>query len=230
MSSVAVLIPWRDVGCPHRASALDWVCAKLTEDGYVVVVGEHGDGAWCKAAAVADALMQTTADTLVIHDADVWCDGLTDAVTAVRGGAAWAIPHGPIRGIHRLTAASTARYMAGEPHDGLPLAEFRYDGVAGGGIVVLHRVVYEACPLDPRFRGWGGEDESWGHALRALHGPANRGSSALIHLWHPPQQRLSRNTGSEASHALRKRYARARHRPDQIAALVEEARSCSVPC
>jgi hypothetical protein len=63
-----------------------------------------------------------------------------------------------------------------------------------------------------------------------LRGVAHRGRSPLIHLWHPPQRRVSRNTGSEESHALRKRYARARHRPDQIAALVEEARSCSVPC
>lgn len=228
--STAVLIPWRDVACPHRARALDWVRVRLTADGYHVVVGTHDDGPWCKALAVADALAQTTADTLVIHDADVWCDGLTDAVSSVKDGATWAIPHRPVRGIHRLTEHSTTSYMAGEPYDRLPLAEPAYDGVAGGGVVVLRRVVYEACPLDPRFRGFGGEDESWGYALRALRGSPWRGAGALVHLWHPPQPRISRTTGSEASHALRKRYARARYRPDQIAALVKEARSCSVPC
>lgn len=228
--SVAVLIPWRDAGCEYRVRALAYVLGRLAEHPWPVVIGHHDDGEWCKALAVADALSQTTADTLIIHDADVWTDGLARAVEAVRGGeAAWAVPHRANRGIYRLTEASTARHMAGEPLTGLPLAESRYDGVAGGGIAVVHRSTYEACPLDPRFRGWGGEDESWGYALRALYGAALRGRSLLVHLWHPPQPRISRATGSEASGVLRKRYARARFRPNQIAALVEEAR-CSPIC
>lgn len=227
--SAAVLIPWRDVGCEHRARALTFVLSRLAEHPWPVVIGRHDDGEWCKALAVADALEQTDAETLIVHDADVWCDGLPEAVDAVQAGAAWAIPHPPTRGIHRLTEASTVRYLAGEPLAVLPLAESRYDGVAGGGIAVVTRSIYEACPLDPRFRGWGGEDESWGHALRALHGTAPRGPSPLVHLWHPSQPRITRRTGSEASSTLRKRYARARFRPHQIAALIEEAR-CSLTC
>lgn len=229
MSSVAVLLPWRDVACEHRTRALAYVCEQFAEYPWPVVIGRHDDGEWCKALAVQDALSQTSAETLILHDADVWCDGLAGAVSSVQDGASWAIPHTATRGIHRLTEASTARYVAGEPLAGLPLAECRYDGVAGGGIAVVNRAVYDACPLDPRFRGWGGEDESLGHALRALHGVAPRGRSPLVHLWHPSQPRITRGTGSEASSTLRKRYARARFRPDQIAALVEEARSCLSP-
>lgn len=226
--SVAVLIPWRDAGCKHRDRALVWVIARLAEHGWPVILGHHHDGAWCKAAAIDDALTQTDAAVLVIHDADVWCNGLPGAVEAVQQGAAWAIPHRALKGIHRLTEDSTTRYLAGD-RDGLKLDERPYDGVAGGGIAVVPRATYEACPLDPRFLGYGGEDESWGYALKALHGAPWRGTHTLTHLYHPPQERLTRQIGSNENHALRKRYARARFKPDRIAALIEEARPCLSP-
>lgn len=218
--SVAVLVPWRDVGCPHRSRALAWVLSRLGEHGYTVVVGRHESGGWCKAAAVADALSQTDADTLIVHDADVWTDGLSEATQRVQEGGAWAVPH---RGLHRLTEAATERYVAGETLDGLQLAERAYLGLEGGGVTVVRRDVFEACPIDPRFVGWGGEDESFGFALKCLYGPAWRGKSAMAHLWHPPQRRTTRSFGSLESRELRKRYAKARFDPSAMQSLVKEA-------
>lgn len=219
--SVAVLIPWRDVACPHRTRALEYVTARLAQahPSWPVVIGEHAEGAWCKALAVADALEKTNAAALIVHDADCITNGLAEAVQRVQEGTTWAIPH---RGVHRLTEAATALYVAGAPLDGLALAERAYLGVEAGGIVVIRREVYVDCGFDPRFTGFGGEDESLGFALRCLHGPPWRGRASLVHLWHPPQQRARRSYGSIEGLTLRTRYARARKNPLAIRALVEE--------
>lgn len=185
-----------------------------------MAVGRHDEGEWRKALALADALSQTDAEILIVSDADVWTDGLPAAAKAVQDGAPWAVPH---RGVFRLTEDGTRRYMAGEPLDGLPLVERAYLGVECGGVFVVRREVYEDCPMDPRFTGFGGEDESLSWALRALCGAPWRGKAQLAHLWHPPQARVTRGRGSEANVALRKRYVRARRDPDVMRRLVEEA-------
>lgn len=201
-----------------------YVIARHAENRWPIILGHHTDGPWCKALAIRDALDQTEADVLVIADADVWTDGLADAVRVVREGAAWAVPH---RGVHRLTEAATALYGAGAGLAELAVEERPYLGFEGGGITVLHRAVYEDCPLDPRFTGWGGEDEAWGFALRILHGPPWRptGHVPLIHLWHPPQERATRAFGNLAGRELRKRYVRADSNPVTMRALVEEAKA-----
>ena len=220
--SVTVLIPYRP-GCPHRTAALTWVLTRHAGNGWPVVIGRGDErGPWVKADAVADALRQTRAETLIVADADVWTDGLPTAVANVTNGAPWAMPH---KSVERLTAAGTERFMAGEPWPNLPLAQRGYRGAEGGGIVVLRRDVYETCPLDPRFRGWGSEDESWGMALRTLLGPVVRGKAHLVHLFHPPQARARRAFGSLEGWELRKRYARATGNPAAIRALIEEART-----
>jgi hypothetical protein len=167
------------------------------------------------------AAKRSSADVLVVADGDVWSDGIHEAVTHVLAGAPWAIPH---RGVHRLTEASTTRVLAGGPWEGLDTAERPYLGIEGGGIVVIHRALLLAVPLDPRFEGWGQEDESWAMALRTMLGAPERVKAPLVHLYHPPAPRLSRARGSQASWRLRRRYLRAQHHPDLMRELLEEAR------
>jgi hypothetical protein len=209
-----------------------------------VVLGYHSEGPWIKALAVADALRKTDAEILIVADADVWATGLQDALQAVCVGARWAMPH---RGLLRLSEAATERWVAGgaigeappaeqAPHEASlvaappyhELAEPAYLGMEGGGIVLLRRETYEACPLDPRFTGWGCEDDSWGVALRTLYGPPRRIKEPLIHLFHPPPQRMTRSYGSLEGRELRKRYIRARGSPTAMRALIEEAHDAHV--
>lgn len=216
---VSVIIPWAPgVGCRHREAALAWTASKWVGTGHEVVVGEH-TGPWCKAAAVADGLARATGDVLVVADADVWTPGWEGAVGRVVSGVPWAMPHGKV---HRLTHAATQQVLDGhEPAREMDLTQSPYQGWPGGGMVVVRRDVYERAPLDPRFVGWSGEDESWAHALRTLAGPGWRGSAPLWHLWHPPQERMSRRWGSHAARALAARYARARTL-EVMRALVDE--------
>lgn len=215
---VTVIIPWQP-GCPHRTSALGWVLDQWEATGHQVLLGWLEDQPWCKAAAVANALPRVVGDVLVVADADVWSPGTSAAIEAVRAGAAWAMPHGRV---HRLTPESTARVLAGTaPTPGDRLVQAAYRGWPGGGTVVLPTSTYRAVPLDPRFVGWGGEDESWARALDLLAGPGWRGTAPLYHLWHPPQKRMSRRWGSPEAKALAGRY-RAASTPQAMRDLINE--------
>ncbi|MEH3055547.1 MAG: hypothetical protein PGN13_16340 [Patulibacter minatonensis] len=224
---VEVVIPWR-AGCPHRKAALEWVLRQYARalPGWRVTVAPAPDGPWSKARAVAPAIEASDADTIVVADADVWAPGVSDAVRAIEElGYGYAVPH---QYVHRLTGASTADVLGGFPlAPDLPTIEPPYAGVTGGGLMVLPRETALDVPLDPRFTGWGQEDESWGLALQKLAGNHWRGTGHLFHLWHPPQDRLDRRFGSEEGRELFRRYSFAWFdEGEDMRALIEEAKAC----
>jgi hypothetical protein len=225
--SVAVVVPFRG-GCPHRESAWAWVrerYATVHPEWEVIEACPAQEGEWCKAAAVNPAVAACDAEIVVQADADVWTDGLGEAVTAIRAGAPWAIPH---RTLRRLNQGGTAALLRSDNDwASYPLDQPTYKGIEGGGIVVASAQVLTAIPLDLRFIGWGQDDEAHAMALRRLAGKPWRGRADLLHLWHPPQERMRRRRGSPESWALRIRYADSRDDPAAMAALIEESRVAS---
>lgn len=199
---ISVLVPWRP--SPERQRVWDALRPRWEALGYEVIEGTCV-GPWSKGTAVAEALARASHKVLVVADADVWCDGLEWATAEVYGGSPWAIPH------YRVVRLGPDGNRAERP----------YPGVAGGGLVVLARETYEQCPIDPRFEGWGQEDEAWGHALRTLYGKPRRGLADLTHYWHPPQQRQNRAIGSPEGAALLRRYLAART-PQAIREILQE--------
>lgn len=223
--SVAVIIPFTSDE-PWRVRARDHVARWWSCGGFNTVEGRC-DGPWRKAVAVADAAARGDAEILVVADADVVLGdpfAVDDAIAAVRGGAAWAMPHGKV---HRLDRAATEDvYDIGtSPGHTAGRTQRPYRGWPGGGIVVVARPTWERIPMDPRFVGWSGEDESWAAALDTLAGPCSRFDAALFHLWHPPQSRLSRRWGSREARVLTGRYRAARNDPGRMETLVGDART-----
>lgn len=225
--TVSVLIPWSP-GCEWRERSFRWVLAKYAavHPTWEVVTGSSSSELFSRSQAILDAASRATGDVLVVADADVWCDPAA-AVAAV-AGPGWAIPHTLIR---RLSPQSTEAVFAGAEHlTGLPLSTDNgqdskpYKGHATGTLVVFTRDVLDQVPPDPRFVGWGREDDAWATALRTLVGSPVRYGADLVHLWHPPQERLSRTKASDENEALFRRYRAARARPARMAALIEEAR------
>lgn len=211
--NVEVVIPWRP-GCRHRRAALEYV---LTRHRYPVTIAS-GPAPWVKALAVNPAVRRSTADVVIVADADCWTDGLPDAVAAVAGGHPWAIPHDFV---YRLNEQASTCYRRGGrsfraddlTHD--DLAQSPYSGYLGGGFVVARRETLVDIPLDPLFVGWGQEDEAWAAALEVLAGRPWRGSCPLIHLWHPPQPRENRIFGSDEGWRRRRAYLKARGHADR---------------
>lgn len=232
MGRVAALLPWRP-GDPDRDAAGEWTTAQLARQHPDIEIvtsrdaAELRDGPWCKADHLAWLLDHTPSDVdiVVFTDVDVWVASrrLRDAIDAV--GSSWAVPH---RNVHRLNREATARLLAGDAPDGPlwpPLAdhdEQPYRGHPGGGIVVAPPQLLREVPLDPRFTGWGQEDDSWAIALTTMAGQPWRGTADLIHLWHPPMDRLGRSMGTQSGWDLFQRYRRAGGRPGLIRALLDE--------
>lgn len=221
-----VVVPWR--ATPERARLWAFLRARW-EAAYpgweLLEAGCPDDGPWRKGVAVAEGVDRASHEVIVVADADVWCDGVVTAAAVVADGSAgWAIPHHLLR---RLTAIATDEVLASGAwptvRTSFTYAERPYVGHPGGGIVVLTREVYRRAPIDPRFAGWGDEDNAWAVALRLLAGREWRGTDDLWHLWHPPQPRQSRSHGSSASAALLRRYMAAKASPRTMAALIAEA-------
>lgn len=219
--TVSVLVPFASED-RWRVDARSYIGGWYDTLGYEVIEGTCPDP-WRKAIAVAHAARHSTADVLVVADADCLCVGVAPAIAAVENGAAWAVPH---LLVHRLDEATTeAVYSGTDPVETTGRTQRPYKGFAGGGIVVLRRDVWEQIPLDPRFEGWGGEDSSWAMALTTLVGPPARFEADLFHLWHEPPSRMTRRWGSPPSRALELRYKRAaRANRRAMADLVAEAR------
>lgn len=228
--SVSVVIPWRG-GDRDRELALNHVLGRYMtrHPSWEVVLTPDtapSGGEWVKAEAVAAALDEAGGDTIVVADADVLCDGTYEAVSAVEAGRSWAVPH---HAVYRLTPESTRLVLDGgpPPDTRLPHSLLRgkvaetHKGVAGGGIVVLRRELWDICPMDARFRGWGQEDLAWGWALARLFGPPHREVSPLLHLWHPPAPRRTRANGSAESMALWRRY-RSAYTPEAVLEILSE--------
>lgn len=216
--AVSVIVPYRpDDGCRDRVWA--WLKRRWSTTGWEVVTGTCPPGPWVKGIAVADAAARASGDVIVVADADCLSEtGIGEAVDAVTSGARWAVPH---TAVHRLSRHATSAVLDGGPIGG-PLEQRPYKGVTGGGIVVLSRDALAECPMDPRFAGWGQEDQAWGLALTTLYGEPPRSTEPLWHLWHEPQDRLSRSTGSMGGRMLLRQYQSAAGDPGRIRALLAE--------
>lgn len=222
---VSVVIPWLDIGCEHRAAARAHVLADLAAnhpDWQVIESTSTNPAGWAKGEAIRDGIARAGGDVIAVLDADLIAPGLAETVDRVRAGKSrWAMPYSTL---HRLDADATRQVLDGVPpspdmgHD-----EPAYEGVVGGGCVVVDRALAERCPPDPRFVGWGGEDVAWGHALLTLGGALWRHGAPVYHLWHPPQERISRDVGNKRNHALYQRWLSAAGNKTATLALIDEA-------
>lgn len=217
--TVSVLVPYRpDGGQRDRVwEYLKWEW-KDHFPNWEVITGACPDGPWVKALAVEDALSRASGKTLIISDADVWCDGVEEAVFRVQDSQ-WAVPHTMV---HRLSESATRDVMSSLPIDEDDLDELKHLGQLAGGMTVIRRRLYEEAPLDPRFKGWGQEDQSAALAWRALGGVPWRGHDPLWHFWHPPMPRKNRSVGSDESVRLYRRYLNASYNPVAMRRIIGE--------
>lgn len=223
--TVAVLIPFRP-GCPYRERAWSWVEQRYTAQGFDVVTGTTDVEGFSRTQAILDARRKAYADVFVIADADVFTDSLDDGIreALIRG---WSVPNGLL---HRLSEAATHRVLLGDDWRGQPLSQDNpqdsqpYRVHEAGTLLVVTAEAFDLAPPDPRFIGWGQEDDAWATALRALVGPPWRGNADLVHLYHPAEPRQSRVVGNEANRRLLRRYRSAARSRTVMVDLIEEGR------
>lgn len=199
-----VVIPWFPaLATPARSRALAYVLKRYSRAGLPATVAECPAERFSKASAVVPALRRSRASTVAVADADVWAegDGVELGRQAVLAGKPWCKPYTLV---HRLTEQGTKSYMQFQCKE--ELEQVPYIGIDGGGIVIGRRQDLLDVPLDKRFEGWGGEDESWGIALSVLLGPCHFLPNDLVHFWHEKPERETRQVGNKKNDALRRKY------------------------
>ena len=217
--SVEVIIGHGRDDSPERVAVRQWIITRWhTVHGLPVTLAECPDDVWSKGATVNPAIAASTADIVIVADADSFVpdENLTAAIATTTTGG-WAMPYGEVK---RLDRPSTAALLANKP--GRPrLERGPYPALPGGGIVIAHRDAWATVRgLDPRFQGWGGEDHALGLAMRILVGDVHRQRCALTHLWHPPAPANRRP--APATRHLDARYRAARRDPDAMRTLIGE--------
>lgn len=223
--TVAIVVP---VHGEDRLPGAAWIIGRLTtlHPSWPLTVADGEP--WTKARAV-NAAVPDDAEILVICDADVAVppEQLLWAVRRVRDdGEAWAVPFGRV---YRLSLERTTEVIA------LPLAtpithldakacvahRPPYDGVPGGGVLVVSREAWGIVGgFDDRFT-WGQEDVPLACALDTLAGDHVQHDGPLWHLFHP-----ARRTRREMYHdmALEARYLHANGKPEAMRHLIAEGR------
>ena len=231
--------------------------------GIEIVVGrdfrsENEGLVYSKTSAVNEAFSRCTGDIIVIADADCYIDTHVISHCARRLRAArkakvrtWFVPY---RHIYRLTEAATALLLKSNPKKPLvfpspppPDDVESTQGSAhghrfGAMITVMPREAFVLVKgMDPRFRGWGGEDASFVRLLDTLWGKHTNTPNDVLHCWHPKNlepgtytdptgekweiREWNGQTTRRANDWLSKRYMAATNDPVKMRALIEEDRN-----
>lgn len=183
-------------------------------------------GRWSKGASILAGLEQVATKYVIMADADVLVErhAIEGSLRVLDRGAPWVIPHQFVRRLTQAGADQVYRTVGLDPFVAVAHAEAiePHRGMAGGGMLLALVSTLRRVPPDPRFAGWGQEDEAWARALTTLAGAPVRGQAMMQHLWHPPAQRVSRHTGSRESAELYDRYCAAHRDRTAMAALLDE--------
>lgn len=231
---ISLLVPFRSDD-PQRLRVWEFLRDHYWsqhKDLEIVVGSDYTSGPWCKALAWRDALDRSSGDVVIFMDADCWVPRAVEGAARLRArGHRWVQSQNVV---WRLSEASTERALTFE----LPLIRvvdgdsYEEPRLSSAGVgTVLRREDALDIPLDPRFLGWGWEDPAWHDALLTLLGPPWRYDyddyAPCVHLWHPPADGWNIERAPVGPNwLLRRRYARAKNRPENMRALLAEF-SCS---
>lgn len=200
MTTVQVLVPWRDDGCSWRRAAWDFVKARwLTQfpDWRIMSASDGAEsGPFNVARALNACVDASTADVCVVTGADAVLrpECVVEAVKLAEAGR-WVMAADVMWRLDRL---DTEAVLAMEPDARLPnLGRRRVCQSGWGPLVAPRRLLLERL-WDERMVA-GGEDDVFGLAAETLWGPAARVTRSPVHLlYHPSPQRAKHPQRDEA--------------------------------
>jgi len=214
---ITIVVPYRP-SSEERISNWNFLKNKLKKELYRLKVQgilevDSPTQEWNKPLAIANGVLQVDTPYTAIMDSDVWIPGIRQVLSYVdRNKVPYVIPH------HR-TYRLNNQYSSWVKRNAIDLnnvisvtgarnlSEQAKKSMPGGGCVVVKtRILRNAVPFDPRHPSWGNEDHDWWIAARTMIGIPVDFRLSLIHLYHKPQFRVSRQFGSAQDELLHKKY------------------------
>lgn len=226
---LSFLVPFRDAD-GTRTRAKEWILARWAHfypDAEFCIAPDDGVDPFNKSLAVNKAAEQAAGDVFVILDADTWLEPKWfESGLSMLKRYPWVIP---ARKSFRLTRQATEEILALPPDGEMPrLANRRsvveQSGPVVGFIHIVPRAGFESVyGMDPRYRGWGGEDSSFVRALDVVWGRHIQLPGAVRSLWHARPRGAGGRIweGQTAEHyaarvELARRYSMARSKPKML--------------
>jgi hypothetical protein len=245
---ISLLVPFRpSVHHPHRARLWRWLRDYWRHElpEAEIVIGRSTSHAFSKTEAVNDAARRARGGIFVLLDSDAYLAGsaIMEATrqieeAAERGHHLWFVPY---RNLYRLTEESTElvlesdpshpyRFSTPPPEDAVESTEGSMHGHHYGAMcLIMPREAFETVGcMDPRFKGWGGEDVAFLLALDTLYGKHKSLKNDILHLWHPSIGKTVTDKMWEGQHSpgvnnnLAVRYHRAHGDSVKMRILVDE--------
>ncbi len=213
---ISLLVPFQS-NEQHRLRSWKWLReywrAAIPDAEIIVGIDRESRHTWrnrhpkpfSKAIAVDNAFRKSHGDIIVIVDADAYIDTKVITHCAERMRAArraevhlWFIPY---LHLYRLRKGITDQIIESDPECPLRLPTppphrdienpdtSSYGHQYGAMIQMLPREAFELVGgMDPRFRGWGGEDVALVRSVDTLYGKHRNTHNDVLHLWHPTIQ------------------------------------------
>ena len=193
---ISVLVPFRANGPRDvRIKSWKWIEQRwrhLLPEAEICVGTDTGQP-FSKSVAVNDAYSKSHGDMLVIVDADSWIEE-GNLMTGIRNAYARERLIVPWWTAYRLTKTDSEIIMKSDPAGENPVDTRMRENAAGTGpspasaamVLCIQRVSFERVGgFDPRFRGWGSEDVSFGLSCWTLLGRNEYGMGEAFALYHP---------------------------------------------
>jgi len=190
MPIISFLMPYRKSD-ESREKAFEWSVRKWQHDlpeAEIIVASDDGQDPFSKTVAVNNAYRDATTDIFAIVDADIWVDRNTilESVKLIQENPMLFVQ--PCKNVARITKEKTEdiyNINVTQPFPTLKQHDILRTSKVVGLICMFSRQVFEHVGgMDPRFRGWGGEDNAWNQVMHHVCGQTHVGEGTAYHLWH----------------------------------------------
>lgn len=185
---VVVAVPYKTHNGPRRDLLWRFVREHLEKHhpGFTIYVGESAQVPFNRSVAINDAAAKAGVwDVAVISDADthVAPAQLDEAVRlATQTGRLVAA----FTSVVELDRVATERFLSGVKNPRLSAVRIRDAPIATqSSVLAVPRALWDAVDgFDPKFRGWGGEDNAFWRSCAIVAGEPLRVDGQALHLWH----------------------------------------------
>lgn len=250
---ISLLVPFRD---DHGKGRLDnWIWLRKYWEHFLpeaeIIEGDSPGEPFSKTCAINTAFKKSTGDVIILLDADCFIDPsvILNCAKEIRAGRKrspkeniWFIPY---KHFFRLTEETTKIMLSSNPKNPVKIEtppdpkQINPSNGSGfghwfGALIQIHpRETFELVHgMDPRFRGWGGEDVAFTIAVDTLIGPHRLTDNQVLTFWHSINYKKGTNpkflrlwegqTNPQTNWNIAGRYRKALRNKEEILKIINE--------
>lgn len=222
----AIVIAWRDLGCPYRRESFAFCHAHWQKifPKTPIVIGDAEPFSRAAAinAGIRQAVEEHDAEIIFQPDPDTLLDELM-VFSALKMAEDRDGIVNPYSTYLYLTKDASREILDGAWRGGYHTGHAEYGGPGGSGLAAVYSVSTweKAGGFDENFGVWGGDDGAFAFAAHYLAAPGRRTPGYAWHLWHPwhPDSQVG-SPGYLAQMTILEKYRDA-HSADAIRAVIE---------